>query len=104
MNNILCGRLAAIGILCFLWAVFFCFYKAMLLYRDDQLRRIVYGVICIGTAIALLFSQIGAYISITHIERPIDKDLYFFCILVIEWGLPIFPLFIFLARQGRHKE
>ncbi len=99
VDNLIIGRGVVLFLACLLWGVFFTFYRVITLYRNDSAKRILFGILCLGASIGLLFSQLDVYTFITHIRKLIDDDGYFFWLVVLEWIIPGCALFLVLIRD-----
>ena len=99
MDNLVLGKGIVLALACIMWGVFYIYYKVITRYVHDEVRRIIYGFICLGTSIGLLFSQMDLYSSITGIRKPVDNDMFFFLLGIVEWLIPACALFVILAKR-----
>ena len=103
MNDLILGRLVVLSLTVVVWGVFFVFYKVLTHFRKDSLQRVIYGGVCLASALAIVFLQLDAYSALTHIDKPIDNDSFFFLLGPMEYGIPLFVGYFYLWRQYRNR-
>lgn len=99
MGELAVARIAVLLVACLHFGVFLAFYWVIIRYAQNAIKRISFGALCMLSLIALLFCQFKVYEFISHVAKPIDRDAFFFWLVVLEWSVPTLILLAVLVRS-----
>jgi hypothetical protein len=103
MDNLVWGRVVAVFLAILLWGMFSLYFKAISRFEPGTARRTVSGSLCILISLGIIFLQLDRYSSITEIGRPLDDDLFFFWLVILEAVNSTVALFTFLIKDRNRK-
>lgn len=103
MDDLAVARIAVSLVACLHFGVFLVFYWVIIRYAENATKRVSFGTLCIITLMTVFFCQFKVYQFFSHVTKPIDRDAFFFWLVVLEWSVPTLILLVLLLRSRKNN-